>query len=106
MKSLRDEMHFMRKASEAEVDKTSASLSKAGQSKPPDLTTWASDSITRASDHSDAQPMDTDLYGPSLPPKFTQSVQSDHCSEYSDLQSDHSDPQSEHSEQPKIVFKS
>ena len=78
----------MKKASEVEVDKTSASLSKAGQSQQPDPT-------TRASDHSDAQPMDTDVYGPQLPPKFPQSVQSDHASKHSDLQSDHSVSQSE-----------
>ena len=47
--------------------------------------------------------MDTDLYGPSLPPNFTQSVKSDHSSKHSDLQSDHSDPQSQHSKQPKRV---
>ena len=47
--------------------------------------------------------MDTDLYGPSLPPRFTQSVQSDHGSKHSDLQYHHSDPQSKHSEQPKRV---
>ena len=39
--------------------------------------------------------MDTDLYGPSLPPRFTHSAQSDH-----------SDPHSEHSEQPKRVCSS
>ena len=49
--------------------------------------------------------MDTDLYGPPLPPKFTQSVQSDHASKHSDLESDHHlDPHSEdRSEQPKRV---
>ena len=48
--------------------------------------------------------MDTHVYGPPLPPKFPQSVQSDHASKHSDLQSDHSDPQSEyHMEQPKWV---
>ena len=104
MKSFRDEMQSMKKASETEVDKTSASLSKAGPSKQSDLTTWTSDPTTRASDHSDAQPMDTDVYGPPFLPKFTQSVQSDHASKHSDLQSDHSDPQSEyHSKQPKSV---
>ena len=92
-------MQAMKKASEAEVDKTSASISKAGPSKRPDLT-------TRLSKHSDAQPMDTDFCGPSLPPRFTQSVQSDHGSKHSDLQSEHSDPQSEHSEQPKRVYSS
>ena len=99
IKSLRDEMQSMKKASEPEVDKTSASLSKAGPSKQPDLTTQASDPTTRASDHLDAQPMDTDLYGPSLPSKFTQSVRSDHGSKHLDLQS-------EHSEQPKRVCSS
>ena len=72
MKSLRDEMQSMKKASEVEVDKTSTSLSKAGRSKQPDPTTRASDPTTWASEHSDAQPMDTELYGPSLPPSFTQ----------------------------------
>ena len=76
MKSLRDEKHSMKKASEATT-----------QTSVP----------TRASDHSDAQPMDTDVYGPPLPPKFTQSVQSDPASKHSDLESDH------HSEQPKRV---
>ena len=90
MKSLWYEMQSMKKASEAEVDKTSSSLSKAGPSKQPDpTTTWTSDPTTRASDHSDAQPMDMDVYGPPLPPKFTQSVQSDPASKHSDLESDH-----------------
>ena len=49
--------------------------------------------------------MDTDIYGPPLPPKFTQSIQSNHSPRHSDLQSDHSDPQSgDHSEQPKRVY--
>ena len=104
MKSLRDEMQSMKKASEAEVDKTSASLSKAGPSKQPDPTSRASDLTTRASDHSNAQPIDMDVYGLPLPPKFTQSVQSNHASKHSDLHSDHSDPQSKyHLEQPKRV---
>ena len=48
--------------------------------------------------------MDTDVYGPPVPPKFSQSVQSNHGPKHSDLQSDHSDPQSEdHSQQPKRV---
>ena len=104
-KSLRGEMHSMKKASKAEVDKISASLSKAGPSKQPDLTPQGSDPTIRASDHSDALPMDTDVYGPPLPPKFTQSAQSDHASKHSDLESDHhSDPYSKaHSEQPKRV---
>ena len=69
MKS-REEMQSMKKASEVEVDKSSASLSKAGPSKQPDPTIRASDPTTWASEHSDAQPMDTDLC-PSLPPRFT-----------------------------------
>ena len=96
MKSLREEMQSMKKASEAEVVKTSASTSKAGPSTQPDsimhLNTWTSD-------HSDAQPMETDFCGPSLPLRFTQSVQSDHGSK-------HSDPQSEHSEQSQRVCSS
>ena len=49
--------------------------------------------------------MDTDVYGPPLPPKFTQSVQSNPASKHSDLESDHhSDHHSEdHSVQPKRV---
>ena len=83
MKSLRDKMQSMKKAStKVEVDKTSASLSKAGPSKQPDPTTRTSDPTTWASDHSDAQPMDMDVYGPPLPPKFPLSVQSDHASEH------------------------
>ena len=82
----------MKKVSKVEVDKTSASISKAGPSKQLDPT-------TQASEDSDAQPMDTDFCGPSLLPRFTQSVQSDHGSK-------HSDPQSEHSEQPKRVSSS
>ena len=46
--------------------------------------------------------MDTDHYEPPLPPKSTQSVQSEHASRRSDLESDHSDHHSE-SEQPKRV---
>ena len=46
--------------------------------------------------------MDTDHYGPPLPPKSTQSVQSEHASRHSDLESEHSDHHSE-SEQPKRV---
>ena len=103
MKSLREEMQSMKKASEAEVDKTSTSTSKAGPSNQSDLIIHPN---PRASDHSDAQPMETDFYGPSLPPRFKQSVQSDHGSKHSDLQSEHSDPQSEHSEQPQRVCSS
>ena len=73
MKSLRDEMHSMKKASKLDVVQTSNSLPKAGPSKHPDpIMTRTSISTTRASDHSDAQAMDTDQYGPPLPPKTTQ----------------------------------
>ena len=47
MKSLREEMQSMKKASEAEVNNTSTSFSKAGSSKQPDPTTWVSDPSTR-----------------------------------------------------------
>ena len=77
-------MQSLKKASEAEVDKTSASISEAGPSKQLDPTTRASDPTTQASEQSDAQPMDTDFFGPSLPPRFTQSVQSNHGSKHSD----------------------
>ena len=103
MKSLREQMQSMKKASEAEVDKTSASTSKAGPSKQSDPIIHPN---PRASNHSDAQPMKTDFCGPSLPQQFTQSVQSDHGSGHSDLQSEHSDPQSEHLEQPQRVCSS
>ena len=101
MKSLRDEMHSLKKqASESEVVQTSDSLTKAGPSKQPDPNTRISISTTQASDHSDVQPMDTDHYRPPLPPKSTQGVQSEHTSKLSDLESGHLDPHSE-SEQPK-----
>ena len=78
MESLRDEMHSMKKASESDVVQTSDSLPKAGTSKQPDpFPTRTSISTNRASDHSDAQPMDTEHYGPPLPPQFSQSVQSE-----------------------------
>ena len=103
MKSLREEMQSMKKASEVEVDKTSASTSKVGPSKISDPNIHPN---PWTSDHSDAQPMEMDFCGPSLPPCFTQSVQSDHGSKHSDLQSEHSDPQSEHSEQPQRMCSS
>ena len=99
-------MQSIKKALEAEVDKTSASLSKARPTKQPDPTTLASDPTATASEHSDAQLMDTDLYGPSLPQTFTQSVQPDNGFKHSDLQSNHLDPQFEHSKQPKRVCSS
>ena len=88
MKSLRDEMHS------SDVVQTSNSLTQ--PSKQPDpITTRTSISTNQASDHSDAKPMDTDHYGPPLPPKSTQSVQSEHASRHSDPESDHSDRHSE-----------
>ena len=96
MKSLRDQMHSMKKASESDVVQTSDPLPKAGPSKQPDpIPTRTSVSNTRASNHSDAQPMDTDHYGPPFPPQSTQSVQSEHVSRHSDVESDHSDHHSE-----------
>ena len=107
IKSLRDEMHSLKKAPKSEVVQTSDSLTQAGPSKQPDPTTQTSISMTLASDHWDVQPMDTDHYGPPLPPKFNQVDQSKHTYKHSDLESDHSephsDPHSEHSEQPKRV---
>ena len=47
--------------------------------------------------------METDFCGPSLPPQFCQSVQSNHGSRHSDLHSEHLDSESEHSEQPQRV---
>ena len=107
MKSLRDEMHSLKKASELEVVQTSDSLTQAGPSKQSDPTTQTSIPTSRASGHSDVQPMDIEHYGLPLPPKSNLVVQSKHTSKHSDLESDHSDPHSdphsEHSEQPKRV---
>ena len=53
-------MHSMKKAPESDVVQTSSSLPKAGPSKQPNpIPTRTSISTTRASDHSDAQPMDS-----------------------------------------------
>ena len=58
MKSLRDEMHSMKKASESDVVQTFDSLPKAGPSKQPDpIPTRTCIPTSRASDHLDAQPM-------------------------------------------------
>ena len=102
MKSLRVEVHSMKKASESDVAQTLDSLLKAGPSKQPDPIPTQTSISNRASDHSDAQPMDTEHYGPPLPPQSTQSVQSEHASRHSDVESNHSDHHSE-SEQPKRV---
>ena len=103
-KSLREEMQSIKKASEAEVDKTCASTSKVGPSKQPvELSDPNIQPNLRTPDHPDAQPMETDFCCPSLPPRFSQSVHSEHDSKHSDLHSEHSDPYSEHSEQPERV---
>ena len=60
----------MKKASKAEVDQTSTSNSKDGPSKQPEPIIHL---ITRSSNHSDVQPMETDFCGPSLPPSFVYS---------------------------------
>ena len=103
MKSPGEEMQSMKKASEAEVDKTFASTSKTEPSKQsvelPHVNTHLN---PRMSD----QPMETDFFGPSLPPRFCQSVQSDHGCKHLNLHSEHSDPQSKHSEQPQRVCSS
>ena len=52
MKSLRDEMHSMKKASESDVVQISDSIPKAGPSQQPNpIPTWTSISTTRPSDH-------------------------------------------------------
>ena len=89
MKSLREEMQSMKKASDVEVVKTSASTSKAGPRTQPDPILHTN---PRTSNHSDAQTMETDFCGPSLSTRFTQSAQSDHGFKHSDLQSEHSNP--------------
>ena len=97
MKSLRDEMDSMKKASESDVVWTSDSLPKAGPSKQPDpITTQTSISTARDSANG---------HGPlwtSTSSKSTQSVQSEHASRHSDLESEHLDHHSK-SEQPKRV---
>ena len=103
MESLREEMQSIKNASEVEVDKTSASTSKAGPSKQSvELSDPNIQPNPWTSDHLDAQPMETDFCGPVLP-RFGQSGQSKHGSKHSDLHSKHSDPHSGHSEQPKRV---
>ena len=104
MKSLRDEMLSFKKPSESDVVKTSDSAQagpKPGTSnqRDPILTRT---SIPRSSDHSDVQPMDTEHYGPPLPPKSTQNVQSEHASKQSDIESDHAEHRSK-SDHPKVV---
>ena len=101
MKSLRQEMQLMKKASKAEVDQTSASTSKAGPTKQSvKLSNSYNQLNPQTSDHLDGQqPIETDFCGPSLPPRFGQSAQSKHGS-------DPSDHYSEPSEQPERVCSS
>ena len=104
IKSLRDERLSFKKASESDVVQTSDSTKtgpKRGPSNQPNPIPTRT-SISRASDHSDVQPMDTDFYGPPLPAKSSQNVQSKRASKQSDLESDHSEHPSE-SEHPKKV---
>ena len=90
MKSLREELQSMKKASEVEVDKTPASTSNAGPSKQSvELSDLNIHPKTRTSNHSDAQLVEMDFCGPSVPPQFDQSVQSDHGSKHLDLHSKH-----------------
>ena len=104
MRSPRDEMLSFKKASESDVVQMSESAKagpKPGPSNQPDPVPTRT-SISRASDHSDVQPMDTDFYGPPLPPKSSQNIQSELASNQSDIESDHSEHHSE-SEHPKKV---
>ena len=102
MKSLRDEMLSFKKLSQSDVVQTSDSTKagpKPGPSNQPDPIPTQT-CTSRASDLSDVQPMDTDFYGPPLPPKSSQNVQSELASKQSDSESDHSEHHSE-SERPK-----
>ena len=95
IKYLRDEMLSFKKASKSDVVQTfDSAKARPGPSNQPDPIPTRT-SIARASDHSDVQPMDTDVCGPSLPPKSSQNVQSEHASKQSDIESDHSEHHSE-----------
>ena len=103
MKSLRDEMLSLKKASELDVVQTSDSSKarpKPGTSNQPDPIPTRT-STSRESDHSDVQPMDTDFYGPPLPPESSQNVQSELASKQSDIESDHSEHHHSKLESPK-----
>ena len=96
-------MLSFKKASRSDVVKTSDSA----QAGPKPRTSNEPDPIpTQTSnpraDHSDLQPMDTEHYGPPLPPKASQNVQSKHASKQSDIESDHSEHHSE-SDHPQVV---
>ena len=81
MKSLRDEMHSIKKsAKEVELDQSSTSASKPGPSKqsdnlPPNT---APNAPNTQSKHTN-EAMELDLYSPSLPPQFGD-AQSEHGS--------------------------
>ena len=93
MKSLRDEILSLKKASKSDVVQTSNSTKagpKPGPSNQPDPIPTRT-SIPRASNHSDVQPMETDFYGPPLPPKSSQNVQSKHASKVCPKAKKHSD---------------
>ena len=104
MKSLRDEMLSFKKASESDVVKTSDYTQagpQPGTSNQPDpIPTRTFNPVT--SDHSDVQLMDTEHYGPPLPPKSSQNVQSEHASKQLDVESDHSEHRSE-LDHPQVV---
>ena len=104
MKSLRDKMLSFKKASESDVVKKSDSAQagpKPGTSNQPHpILTLTSN--PRASNHSDVHPMDTEHYGPPLPPKSSRNVQSEHASKQSDIESDHSEHRSE-LDHPQVV---
>ena len=102
LQSLRDKILSFKKASESDVVQTSDSAkARPGPSNQPNPIPTRT-SIPRASDHSSVQPMDTDFYGPPLPPKSSQNVQSEHAFKQSDAESDHSEHHS-NSECPKKV---
>ena len=99
MKSLRDETLSFKKASYS-----AQAGPKPGPSNHPDpIPTWTYTS--RTSDYLDVQPMETDFYGPPLPPKSSQNVQSELASKQSDVASDHSKHHSEFKHPKKVCPK-
>ena len=101
IKSLRDLMLSFKKDSESDVVKTSDSAKAGASNQPYPIPTQTS--ISRTSDHSDVQPMDiSDFYGPPLPSKSSQNIQSEHASKQSNVESNHLEHHSE-SEHPKKV---
>ena len=107
MKFRRDKMLSLKKASKSDVVQTSGSTKtgpKPGPSNQPDPIPTRT-SISRASNHSDVQPMDTDFYGPPIPPKSSQNVQFEYASKQSDIESNHSEHHSESEHPRKVVPK-